>query len=458
MYGLLVQPHAPATSFSPRRRSYFSTILAVFVLCLVLLAYSTRDPLGKLAIWVDREKNAIQSGSLGVRNDSDIKLVDMASQDPGHIAQSPDLAFLLPGSKLRASFTLKPTVNADWAPGTGLSNRLRTVVQNYNPLPKYTLWSLADRIVFDIRPRISTKSSTIFSPFQRQPTVPKQVLSGMAHAIEQLEGRGAAGFVWSGTVSDITTGDVLFDFKTVILPFEVTLDTRRRAINERDLRDIGRTKVQILEKTTENDLVIFLGNSASFFYYSFTQEDRRNVRLIPMSGNPFRSADTSKSPNPLDPMISSFSDHGPPPPKGALDSYTENVLKPAFSLGARGIFKQSPKRVVIVDASITGGAIRRFSKILALTGTWTGETAAIELKRNAWPEAVDLGRVKPLGSIHFSGFDDFLFSFFGRIVPFYPANLWYWDPHEVPNADAKYVEENINTIQSMHSTSGQSDR
>ena len=114
-------------------------------------------------------------------------------------------------------------------------------------------------------------------------------------------------------------------------------------ITETDLEVIKQLKRDILYSTEPTDKIIFVGNTPSYVYYSFSPTDNRDVNLVPVSGrwmSDFRKASKAKE-GIADSIIAD--------PISNVKQYCANFIDP--------MRLNSNEKIVLVDFSVSGDGV-----------------------------------------------------------------------------------------------------
>lgn len=137
-----------------------------------------------------------------------------------------------------------------------------------------------------------------------------------------------------------------------------------KELSDEDIIEIYNAKAEIKDHTTSSDLVVFIGNSArfvkmsliyiiviyhyilltfiwdSYFYYAFSENDHRQVELVPISGRYYTDQWTTPSPE-------------------QQEAFNHQVLGPVVEKH-KGQFD----RIVLVDHTHSGQSVDAFVRVL----------------------------------------------------------------------------------------------
>ncbi|KAI9815374.1 MAG: hypothetical protein M1832_005513 [Thelocarpon impressellum] len=207
-----------------------------------------------------------------------------------------------------------------------------------------------------------------------------------------------------------------------------------------DLQVVQYVKQEIIASTTNKDLLLFLGNTGAYFYYSFKPEDDRNVHLIPLSGSCMERSYTESAP---------------------VAKYKAHILDPAFKPGRFD-------RLVLIDYMYSGKGLLQFTMLLSSLGflhrkyvkdmnpylinlayppddVFPGIARAARYKTNIIEAQVKVLKEVVIGQDR-ATLHKFIEGNFGRILPSYPRSVWQYPLHEVPNADREVGESIVRQI------------
>lgn len=274
-------------------------------------------------------------------------------------------------------------------------------------LPLFDVWPASD---FDLKLEVRR---TV--PDCADPPLDIAFLTGLSQIITDLGTSWDKTYEFTGMITD-QSGGAFFTVRLFELKKVVREQRPGVVFNDVDLNTVFTTKRAILRLTRRNDLLLFLGNTASYFYYAFGAGDNRQAQLIPYSGKPYSN--------------------GRQPSRAQLDAFANSILRPAFAGKSFG-------RVVIVDHARSGASLTGFVRVLAETGVFTGKPFFVDLAysgpRNSDFDAADSG-VKLLGRVAVGDKPDVFGRFdlgqVGRILPTYPLEIWETPISQVANPDA----------------------
>ncbi|KAI9800996.1 MAG: hypothetical protein M1825_003530 [Sarcosagium campestre] len=279
-----------------------------------------------------------------------------------------------------------------------------------------------------------------------------QAFSRLLHKVwadKQLPERAFDGVIFDA--DDV----IQFTFKVYGTPVGCTLELdseKTRPVDASLLDALYATKKRILAQTTQNDLLLFVGNSAAYFHATMNlpsddPKDVRNVQLIPFdaqlgilkpirldakgAGNPYRTGALSKQngglwPETLDSLLRS----------DGIGLYTSKRLQPIFYLredttpkeyqigsstdaaNANTLEGKPFGRVVLLDMLVEGNhfigsGVGLFSQLLSKVKMWTQQKPSFInlLDRTVFPRPED---AEPIYEAHY-----------GRILPPYPPQYWH---------------------------------
>ncbi|KAL9635270.1 MAG: hypothetical protein Q9164_003567 [Protoblastenia rupestris] len=234
--------------------------------------------------------------------------------------------------------------------------------------------------------------------------------------------------------SKATPSSNLFAFRMFFVSPAV-LGSEKKAdvtLGIRDLEVIYNVKRKILDLVKPDDLLLFIGNTGSYFYHTIKAADNLNAHLIPYSGDPLN------------------------PNYGALTptqerSFADSILRPAFTA------KPSYKRLILISHLRTGQSIDSLITIL--------EDANL-IPQNSNPYVINLAyrdlykneicrarKVTTLAVIPVGDQDDDFerldLGWVGRLVPYYSKELWGFEWKRVPNPDLRWVENSVKLIREV---------
>ena len=166
--------------------------------------------------------------------------------------------------------------------------------------------------------------------------------------------------------------------------------------------------------------------TASYFYHAFSAADDRNVHLIPLSGRCYL---------------------GGAPSRAAETSYSQTILAPAFASKRHG-------RVVLIDHVRKGDSIDHFIGLLralnllatppsvirlAYAGALAEDQPRASSSFQIWLDPVVVGHA-------YQDLERLDLGHVGRILPYYPREVWETDWHLVPNPDRPYADAIVRAI------------
>ena len=204
-----------------------------------------------------------------------------------------------------------------------------------------------------------------------------------------------------------------------------------------DVSNIYQAKTAVIQKVTENDLVIFLGNTASYFYYAFDPaQDGLNAHLIPYSGTP---------------------DFPPPNSDNDLDfqqktSYANYFLKPVFDpWNAAEGGRAKGGRLIIIDHYRSGRGVVGFTDLLDWAGlhdTWNDQTFLINLAYVGTTQEdlmaflgtkIETLLFLTIGNAH-ADLERLDLGYVGRLLPYFSKPLWVLENAwtRLPNPDQEW--------------------
>ncbi|KAI9801151.1 MAG: hypothetical protein M1825_003425 [Sarcosagium campestre] len=289
-------------------------------------------------------------------------------------------------------------------------------------------------------------------PFQENHLVPidQKFLRNFAKLLEATAKHFQGDVQIYGTISKRGHSQPAISFRVIEVPLATGISTKKRQITLEDLDDMHRVKARIIRRTTESDLLLFLGNSPAYFYYAFGDQaspaakSPRNIHLLPFSNRPTREEFT-------------YYDE-------AFDRYVTGILEPALN-------KKPYERIVIVDVSYTGQTVDSFASMLRLSGLIDHQTIFL---LNIVPrcDQFQLGQgTQLLARINFGAdnsencpngfnpadFNDYTDGRIGRVVAPYPIQYWDTPPDQVTYPDmmsAGWLRDSIrqNTLEPKTTT------
>ncbi|KAI9799798.1 MAG: hypothetical protein M1825_004358 [Sarcosagium campestre] len=210
-----------------------------------------------------------------------------------------------------------------------------------------------------------------------------------------------------------------------------------KPINRNQLSLIAKAKEQILTATKPDDILLFLGNMAAYFYYAFDEKSDRETHLLPFYGA--ASTEELARNTPL------------------VDEYIKNYLLPILSNQP-----QNRRVMLISDIDETGTTesfvnVYRQSNTLPLTNL---EYLPIGPTFIA-PQAVKgTGPPKELANLPVAAYIDakstrsmwhpFTFAEIGLLLPRYPLSLWHTPVQQLPNPDESHMQATLSAIESLN--------
>ncbi|KAI9802343.1 MAG: hypothetical protein M1833_001849 [Piccolia ochrophora] len=201
----------------------------------------------------------------------------------------------------------------------------------------------------------------------------------------------------------------IFEFRLYKVPESTATTEKISDISRIDMRNIYRGKRAILDYTTVDDLLVFIGNTAGYFFAAFNLEndgaqDHRHIRLIPFSGRTRAVPSMSKTPG--------------------FRHYVDDILRPAFS-------DLPPGRVVLIDKSFQGAGLDLFLYIFHESGVFTERPYFINILTQSLLDHQSMIITKSvvhLGQVLLPSEKDlmrFSQADIGRVVPPYPLQYWH---------------------------------
>ncbi|KAI9678196.1 MAG: hypothetical protein M1817_006141 [Caeruleum heppii] len=334
------------------------------------------------------------------------------------------VTFDLPGTDFVAKVTIKDMNPTEiMKPLPGLLERDASRLAPQDNLPRRTIWPTSDFFgKFDI-----VRSD----PNCAEPPLNGDLLRAFGAGFNNLiSNYQYPDNSMQGTIARRDSPDVaFFMFRLFGVSSRVVQSEKRDDVtfNERDVIVVHDIKKKILSVTKPDDLILFIGNTGSYFYYAFKPTDNRNVHLIPLSGQCYY--------------------RGTSPTPSNLAAYRRRILDPAFATRKPG------SRVILVDHVRSGISIDNFVEALDRSGVYADEALLINLAyphltKNHVSGAFDVTYLAtfPVGwhDDHFARFDE---GFVGRLLPYYARELWGSDWREVPNPDQRFAQNTIDLIQ-----------
>ncbi|MCJ1256123.1 hypothetical protein MMC24_003943 [Lignoscripta atroalba] len=359
----------------------------------------------------------------------------------------------MPETEYTATITVAETIFRQYT--SNLAARILQDATDMGPsarLPSYQVWPARGYVVkFELR-RANPRRST-------DPPVDAALLQGIAKVMQaHLVGRGIQGFDanFAGTVSTAAAGPALFEFRMHGVHPQLMTPEKQPWVTfgPADLDVIADVKAQITAETTPDDLLLFIGNTAAYFYYAFASSPstNRNTRLLPLSSHIF-------APRSREPLFT----------QAGYATYLRTVLLPAFTPPPKG-------RVILIDHVRTGASIRALATFLspayaslirppqkvyvlnlaypepshmaedvddpsdlqALTqGSSSAQQGGLDIEFIAPPGVVvarTTGRANNAALVRFD------YGLVGRVLPYYSPELWETEWEAVPNADAEWAK------------------
>ncbi|KAI9805694.1 MAG: hypothetical protein M1833_005187 [Piccolia ochrophora] len=302
--------------------------------------------------------------------------------------------------------------------------------------PYYDVWpTLSNLIKFEVE---------LYELAEHPKPISPALLRGFANAFRAIDkqGRERNQFQCDGRVTD-DDGHVYFTFRIYKVLYDCARSEFSHPLNEADTANLQLGRKTILDQVSEKDRVIFMGNTASYFYWAVAGDSNRprsrqnwpQIRLVPFSGRP---ADP-------DGWVSEHKD------APYFQTYVSSVLEPAF--------EGDYDRVVLVDNSYEGYGLRTFVGMLRVSGVYTGTLAFINIL-SAGTEALALAHKMPgldyLDPIRLqgetSGPDEVSLIFrnghIGRLLPPYPWLYWHLPLERIEYPDKFFSQDIIDRIRS----------
>ncbi|KAI9796414.1 MAG: hypothetical protein M1833_006186 [Piccolia ochrophora] len=274
------------------------------------------------------------------------------------------MAFRLCALAVCLCFTLSLMVHSAPLPGSafrlgsGLNGRFKSSAPiNPSLVPKIT-WRMREEGQRMINAQELRKKVVLWPEhkslvkFALQSESEKPVISGelLQDFADTLDNENAASGQEVLSVGDINYKNqrTLLDFSLFGVDREYADSTFETELLPRDVQNIYAAKEIIMENTGEGDLIIFFENSG-YFYHAFAPEDRRNVHIVPFSGNP--------GPQELE-------DEG-----HMVQELIQNTLTPVFA--------QDFDRVFIVDYYTQAERLLPFLTVLKSSGLMQGKDPTV---------------------------------------------------------------------------------
>lgn len=221
----------------------------------------------------------------------------------------------------------------------------------------------------------------------------------------------------------------LYLFRLYDTGLSVATPEKRTGIASSHLAALNHGRGIILGQTTSEDLLLFLGNSGAYFYYTINRPGdartrRRNAYLLPVSGSRLWTINT-----PLDAIRDTLE----------FERFAANVLRPPFE--AWRPIPAGNERVVVVDYACSGATLAGFREMLRLKNIWSGELYLINIEspRDGYGPPRPVPNYRKLDPIRITMGGELIIltdGGLGRITPPYP---WpYWD---VPPEVVQYPEK-----------------
>jgi hypothetical protein len=178
-------------------------------------------------------------------------------------------------------------------------------------------------------------------------------------------------------------------------------------------------KEKLIKFTNPTDTLLFVGNSAGYFYYTFNASDKRNVVLLPISGRPYK--DAYSIPNPEQ-----------------LDKFCNDINKDAFN-----VLRES-SAIVYIDHSHSGESLCLVTEVLKHCGV-KAPIRYIVIMDDLQRECAEKmrGRCRPIPIFMFSNepgvFVKLFNEYYSRVVPYHP--YWMWTtPHKLDESSYQMIE------------------
>ncbi|KAI9801582.1 MAG: hypothetical protein M1825_003261 [Sarcosagium campestre] len=231
-------------------------------------------------------------------------------------------------------------------------------------------------------------------------TITGDLLVQLASAINQIKQVGD--FVFSAIFKSRKTGAAV----NLHLFNAQKRKQKSRKVHPFDAQDVTyiyKAKDAIVNVTTPNDLILFLGGSASYIYFAFKPTDNRNAEIIPFSGQPTTQALQINA--------------------DLVQDYTDNVLRPAFTA-------KKWDRCLVVDFIETGKSIKSFMSVLDMSGVVDSrDCRVLPLTPGTTPSRLkEKAGLEPLAEIPFTTthaeLNRFVNADVGRVLPPYPLSYW----------------------------------
>lgn len=251
---------------------------------------------------------------------------------------------------------------------------------------------------------------------------------------------------FQGTITS-PSGEAAYTFRFFWVQPNVLLSEKRDGVifENSDVSNIYRAKTAIMQKVTGNDLVIFLGNTASYFYYAFDPtKDNLDAHLIPYSGSP--DFPPRNDANDLDSQQKT--------------SFANYFLKPVFDpWNAAGGGRSKGGRLIIIDHYRSGRGVVGFNDLLDSAGlhdTWNDKTFLINLAYVGTTQTEMLAflgsKIETLlfltiGDAH-ADLERLDLGYVGRLLPYFSKPFWVLEDAwtRLPNPDAEWSPGSIQMI------------
>ena len=167
----------------------------------------------------------------------------------------------------------------------------------------------------------------------------------------------------------------------------------------------------------------------SYFYHDLKESDDRNAQLIPLSGKCLSLGEPSPA---------------------AKNSFIDTIIRPAFEA-------KPFQRIVFIDHVRSGASIEDLIELLKQEGVISATTAPSVLNlayKNYQPQSRKDPAIDWLPDI-VVGNSDVDFERLdrgqvGRLLPYYPREVWEFDWHIVPNPDQQIGDAIIRTISTQY--------
>ena len=226
-----------------------------------------------------------------------------------------------------------------------------------------------------------------------------------------------AGCAFSGTIYDIN-GPVFF-IRLFDTGVKAARDEKTRDIDGEDIRALTFGREIILDQTSPDDLILFLGSSGSYFYYTLNlpndrRASRRQAFLLPVS-----QAELWTAYYPLDQIRW----------RKEYFDFVHGQLIP--------IFQEAKKirRVIFVDYTCSGTTLLGMQRMLLDNGIWLEGLYYINIESPEDPHGIrpvhTFRKLHPIAIESFSETSSLIHGNLGRIIPPYPWFFWDVPPNYV---------------------------